>query len=53
MNENEKIIFEVLENMVILFQEHLPTKILKTKEFQGIKSKMEYLQNKNKFHDYN
>lgn len=53
MKENEKLIFEILENMIILFQTYLPSKILKTKEFQDIRNKMEYLQNKNKFPDYN
>ena len=52
MKETEKILFEILENMVILFQSHLPSKILKTKEFQEIKNKLESLQEK-KFHDYN
>jgi len=51
--KEEKIIFEILENLIILFQNHLPVKILKTKEFQQIKNKMETLRDKNKFHDYN
>lgn len=52
MNENEKLIFEILENMIILFQTYLPSKILKTKEFQDIRNKMECLQSKNKSYDY-
>lgn len=51
--KEEKIIFEILENLIILFQNHLPIKILKTEEFQEIKKKMETLRDKNKFHDYN
>lgn len=52
MTETERKLFEILENMVILFQSHLPSKILKTREFQDIKNKLESLQEK-KFHDYN
>lgn len=52
MTETEKTLFEILENMVVLFQSHLPSKILKTREFQDIKNKLESLQEK-KFHDYN
>lgn len=52
MTENERKLFEILENMVILFQSHLPSKILKTREFQEIKNKLESLQEK-KFNNYN
>jgi hypothetical protein len=46
MNQEEKIIFEILENLIILFQNYLPAKILKTEEFQEIKNKMERLRDK-------
>jgi hypothetical protein len=46
MNQEEKIIFEILENLIILFQNHLPSKILKTEEFQQIKKKMETLRDR-------
>jgi hypothetical protein len=46
MNQEEKIIFEILENLIILFQNHLPSKILKTEEFQQIKNKMERLRDR-------
>ena len=46
MNQEEKIIFEILENLIILFQNHLPAKILKTQEFQEIKNNMERLRDK-------
>lgn len=52
MTETERKLFEILENMVILFQSHLPSKILKTREFQEIKNKLESLQEK-KIHNYN
>jgi len=46
MNQEEKIIFEILENLIILFQNYLPSKILKTEEFQQIKNKMERLRDR-------
>jgi hypothetical protein len=46
MNQEEKTIFEILENLIILFQNHLPVKILKTEEFQEIKNKMERLRDR-------
>jgi hypothetical protein len=46
MNQEEKIIFEILENLIILFQNYLPSKILKTEEFQEIKNKMERLRDR-------
>jgi len=46
MKENEKKIFEILENLVILFQRYLPVKILKSKEFQDIKILLESLSEK-------
>jgi hypothetical protein len=46
MNQEEKIIFEILENLIILFQNHLPSKILKTEEFQQIKNKMEKIRDR-------
>lgn len=52
MTETERKLFEILENMVILFQSHLPSKILKTREFQEIKNKLESLQEK-KINNYN
>ena len=46
MNQEEKTIFEILENLIILFQNYLPSKILKTEEFQHIKNKMETLRDR-------
>lgn len=46
MTENEKKIFEILENLIILIQRYLPTKILISTEFQNIKNSLEYLKNK-------
>ena len=43
MSENEKIIFSILEDFVILLQRHLPTRILKSKEFSDIKEKLNNL----------
>lgn len=46
MTENEKLIFRILEDLTILFQKHLPPKILKSEEFTNIKEKLILLSEK-------
>lgn len=47
MSENEKLIFLILEDLIILLQKNLPNRILKSKEFSDIKEKLILLSNKN------
>lgn len=42
----EQLNFSILENMVILFEKHLPSKILKSEEFKTIKIRLENLYQK-------
>lgn len=46
MSENEKKIFHILENLIILFQRYLPMKVLMSKEFKEIKNSLENLSEK-------
>ena len=39
----DELIFSIFENLIILFEEHLPKKILKSDEFVEIRDKVEVL----------
>ncbi len=39
----DELIFSIFENLIILFEEHLPKKILKSDEFIEIQDKIEVL----------
>jgi hypothetical protein len=39
----DELIFSIFENLIILFEEHLPKKILKSDEFIEIRDKVEVL----------
>jgi hypothetical protein len=39
----DELIFSIFENLIILFEEHLPKKILKSDEFIEIHDKVEVL----------
>jgi len=39
----DELVFSIFENLIILFEEHLPKKILKSDEFVEIRDKVEVL----------
>jgi hypothetical protein len=39
----DELVFSIFENLIILFEEHLPKKILKSDEFIEIRDKVEVL----------
>lgn len=61
MNENwiknetlpdDIILFSFLQNMVFLFKDHLPKKILKSEEFQLMEYRLEELKKRKNFSSY-
>lgn len=53
---DDQIVFSILNNMILLFETHLPKKILKSEEFEIIKYRIEELEKRtlaNSFTDCN